>query len=140
MIRQLSLALTAAMLLTLAPSVTIAATPAWALATANSVLGGVNSKSTFMIIANVKLPMQCDVAQIVQAPITSMSSRHFLVVMRPPSGMCSQKTAMYNCWVESATFRLPITQPFEVDSKGKQWKVHLTAHAPTPGTPACNKP
>lgn len=135
--RNFRLAATFAVLV-LPPAITAAATPSWNPATATIVSAGVESKSTFIIQAYVTLPQSCDAARIRTLSISSQLHRSFIVEQMPPSSMCSGKT-VYNCTVVSPVFRLPIQQPFEVDSKGKRWKVALAMHPPTPMPPTCRK-
>ncbi len=135
--RNFRLVATLAMLV-LPPAIAAAATPTWKPATATMVSAGVKSKSTFIIQAYVTLPQSCDAARIRTLSITSQLHRSFIVEQMPPSSMCSGKT-VYTCTAVSPEFRLPIQQPFEVDSKGKTWKVALAMHPPTPMPPMCPK-
>lgn len=125
-------------LLVLTPSIASAATGSWQKATANSVVAGVNSKSTFKVQAQVALPNQCYAAGIVSSPISMHMHRYFTVMEMAPSSPCAQKST-YTCTVVSPSFPLPIPQKFEVDSKGKKWEVHLGMEAPTPAEPMCKK-
>ena len=125
-------------LLVLAPSLSLAAGGSWQTATAISVTGGVTSRSTFVLQAYVTLPQQCYAAHIRTLSMSSQLHRSFIVEQQAPSSPCAQKTS-YNCTVVSPTYRLPIQQPVDVESKGKTWKVHLTMHEPTPTPPMCRK-
>ena len=122
------------MVLALAPAIASAAS--WQTATATMVSAGVNSKSTFVIQAYVTLPQQCDMARIRTLDVTTQLHRSFIVEQMAPSGTCSGKT-MYKCTVVSPTYRLPLQQPFDVESKGKTWKTTLGMHAPQPIEPMC---
>jgi hypothetical protein len=133
--RYLCLAATA--LLFLPPSVA-AASPTWQPATATSVTAGVNSKSTFVIQADVTLPQSCDAARIRTLSLSKQLHRAFIVEQLAPSSPCSGKT-IYKCTVVSPTFSLPIPHKFEVESKGHTWEVQLAAEAPTPMGPICRK-
>jgi hypothetical protein len=63
--------------------------------------------------------------------------RSFVVEQMGPSPICSQ-TAAYKCTVVGS-FQLPVTQTFEVDSKGKKWEIQVATEAPTPIQPMCRK-
>ncbi|HEX3457634.1 MAG TPA: hypothetical protein VHR97_06720 [Candidatus Baltobacteraceae bacterium] len=125
-------------LLVLTPSIASAATGSWQKATANSVVAGVNSKSTFVVQAQVALPNQCYMARIVSSPISMHMHRYFTVMEMAPSGVCAQKS-LYTCTVVSPSFPLPIPTKFEADSKGKKWEVHLGTEAPAAAEPMCKK-
>jgi len=125
-------------LLVLTPSIASAATGSWEKATANSVVAGVNSKSTFKVQAQVALPNQCYMASIISSPISMHMHRYFTVLQMAPSSPCAQKS-LYTCTVVSPSFPLPIPETFEADSKGKKWEVHLGMHAPEPVEPMCKK-
>jgi len=131
-------ALAAIALLTIPPAAAPAQTPSWQTATATSVTGGVSSSSRFVIQAYVTLPQSCDAARIRTLSINSQLHRSFIVEQLAPSSPCSGKT-VYNCAVVSPTFRLPIQQPFHVESKGQEWKVHLATEPPKPTQPLCKK-
>jgi hypothetical protein len=130
--------LAAIALLVIPPATTPAATPSWQTATATSVSGAITSSSTFVIQAYVTLPQSCDAARIRTVSINTQLHRSFIVEQLPPSSPCTGKT-VYNCTVVSPTFRLPIQQPFNVESKGKTWKTHLAKKPPTPVEPICRK-
>src|SRR5581483_10431352 len=119
--RHLSIA--AAALLVLAPAM-VSAQSEWQKATATSVNAGVHSNSTFKVQAMVTLPNQCYMARIVSSPISMHTHRYFTVLQMAPSSPCAQKS-QYTCAVISPAFPMPIPQTFEVDSKGKNWKVQL---------------
>jgi hypothetical protein len=123
-------------LLVLTPSVASAAS--WQKATANSVVAGVNSKSTFVVQAQVALPNQCYMARIISSPISMHMHRYFTVLQMAPSSTCAQKST-YTCTTVSPSFPLPIPAKFEVDSKDKKWETHLGSHAPAPAEPMCKK-
>jgi len=131
-------ALAAIALLAIPPAMAPAQTPSWQTATATSVTGGISSNSTFVIQAYVTLPQSCDSARIRTLSLSSQLHRTFIVEQLAPSSPCSGKT-MYSCTVESPTFRLPIQQPFHVQSKGQEWKVHLATQPPKPTLPLCKK-
>jgi hypothetical protein len=107
------------------------------LATTTSVNGGITSKSTFVVQAYVTLPQSCYAARIQQVLETPNLHRHFLVLQVPPSSMCTGP--QYKCTVASPNYNLPVQQPFEVDSKGKVWKIHLGTHPPQLIEPVCRK-
>lgn len=125
-------------LLVLTPSIASAAAPSWGKATANSVVAGVNSKSTFVVQAQVALPNQCYMARIVSSPISMHAHRYFTVEQMAPSSACAQKSA-YTCTVVSPSFPLPIPEGFEADSKDKKWHVHLGTEPPPAAPPMCKK-
>ena len=129
--------LAAIALLVLAPSVASAATATWQPATATGVVAGVNTNKTFVVQAYVSLPTQCDAARIRSSALSMHTTRHFFVEELPASSPCSQK-AVYTCTV-SESFPLPIPATFDVESKGKQWKVHLSQHEPSAMGPTCKK-
>jgi hypothetical protein len=115
----------------------IAASASWQLATATSAEAGIKSHSTFVVQAYVTLPNSCYSAGIQQVLETPQFHRHFRVVQQAPTTICSGP--QYKCTVVSPTYNLPVQQPFEVDSKGQTWKVHLTTQPPTPVPPICRK-
>ena len=123
-------------LLALAPSIAAAA-GAPQPATATSVNGGITSNSTFLVQAYVTLPQSCYTARIQQVLETPHLHRHFLVLQVPPSAKCTGP--QYKCTVVSPNYNLPVQQPFEVDSKGNVWKIHLGTHPPQPIAPVCRK-
>lgn len=125
------------MAIVLAPA--IAGAASWQPATARAVQGGVSSKSTFVIVAYVTLPQQCDVARIRTLNVTSQLHRSFIVEQMPGSSTCTGKT-VYNCMVVSQNFMLPIPHKFDVETKGKTWEVTLGASAPSQVKPMCAKP
>ena len=125
-------------LLALTPSIASAATASWGKATANSVVAGVNSKSTFVVQAQVALPNQCYMARIVSSPINMQTHRYFTVEQMAPSSTCAQKST-YTCTIVSPSFPLPIPEGFEADSKDKKWHVHLGMEAPAAVQPMCKK-
>jgi hypothetical protein len=126
-------------LLALPAPMSAANMPSWSRATATSVTAGVNSKSTFKIVAIVTLPQSCDIARIRTYGVNSQLHRSFIVEQSPPSGPCSQKTMAYSCTVVSPSFGLPIPHAFEVVTKGKTWEVHLSMESPMPSGPMCPK-
>ena len=130
--------LAAIALLVIPPAAAPAQTPSWQTATATSVTGGVSSSSTFVLQAGVTLPQSCDAARIRTLSINNQFHRSFIVEQLPPSSPCSGKT-VYRCTVESATLRLPIQQPINVESKGQTWKVHLGMAVPKFTGPTCKK-
>lgn len=122
-------------LLVVAPATAVSATT-WQPATATMVTAGIASKSTFLIQAYVTLPQSCDIARIRTYGMTTELHRSFIVEQMPPSGACAQKV-VYKCTVVSRAFSLPITHTFDVESKGKTWKVTLAMHTPAPVQPMC---
>lgn len=106
----------------------------WQPATATMVTAGITSRSTFEIQAYVMLPQQCYSARIRTLAITSQLHRSFIVEELPSSTPCTDM--IYKCYV-STSYKLPIQQPFDVMSKGKTWKVHLSMQPPTPMKPSC---
>lgn len=123
-------------LLVAAPSMAAAA-PSWQPATATMVSAGIASKSSFVIQAQVTLPQSCDMAHIRTFSMNSELHRSFIVEQAPPSSPCKQPKTAYNCTVVSRAFSLPITHTFDVESKGKTWKVALAMEKPTPVEPMC---
>jgi hypothetical protein len=128
----------AAIALLVVPPSIVSAAASWQPATATTVSAGVASKSTFVIQAYVTLPQSCDMARIRTLEMTSELHRSFIVEQMPPSAPCNQKT-VYKCTIVSRTLSLPITHTFDVESKGKTWKVALAMEAPTPVEPMCKK-
>lgn len=123
-------------LLALAPTIASAASSPQ-LATATSVSGGITSKSTFVVQAYVTLPQSCYTASFQQILETPRLHRHFLVLQGSPTSTCSGP--QYKCTVVSSRYNLPVQQPFEVDSKGKVWEIHLGTQPPQPIEPMCRK-
>lgn len=120
--------------LAFAPSIAEASSQ---LATATSVNGGITSKSTFVVQAYVTLPQSCYAARFQQVVETPHLHRHFIVWQVPPSSPCTGP--QYKCTVASPNYNLPVQQPFEVETKGKAWEIHLSMHAPEPIEPMCRK-
>jgi hypothetical protein len=132
--RYLRLAAVVAAFAAVAPSIAAASSQ---LATATSVSGGITSKSTFVIQAYVTLPQSCYAARFQQVVETPHLHRHFLVLQVPPSAPCTGP--QYKCTVASPNYNLPVQQPFDVYTKGKTWKTHLSMHEPQPIEPMCRK-
>ena len=132
------LSIAAVLLFSALPSVSAAATPAWELATANSVTAG-SGHSEFVVQAMVTLPTSCYAARVRVVWVESQKRRAFMIEQLPPSSPCTQKTVQ-NCSVESAPLSLPIPQTISVTSKGpKTWHVQVSEHEPTPMSPVCRK-
>ena len=128
------LSLAAVALLALSPSIATAAS--WTPATATSVEAGNNGRSTFTIQAYLTLPTQCHAARIRTATLSMSGHRSFVVEQMASSSPCA--AALYKCTVV-ASFNLPVTQQFEVDSQDKKWEIHLAPERPTPTQPMCRK-
>ena len=129
------LALTAAALLVVPPTMAPAASQPWQTATATSVIAGISGRSTFVIDAYVTLPQSCYAARVQTYAVTTGLNRSFIVVQRGGS-MCSGPA--YSC-VAAQTFNLPIQHKFDVHTKGKTWRVTVGAHIPAPTQPMCRK-
>ncbi len=123
--------------LAVAPSVSLAASPAWTPATATNITAGAGH-SNFMIHASVTLPQSCYAARIRSTPISLHSPREFYVEQMGPSSPCTKPTNNYTCTVVSPAFPLPIPQSIEVLSKGQKTKVHVAAHEPAATPPVCS--
>jgi hypothetical protein len=123
-------------LLALAPSMAAAASSP-SPATATSVTGGITSNTTFVVQASVTLPQSCYAVRFQQILATPHLHRHFALLQVPPSSPCTGP--QYKCTAVSSSYNLPIQLPFKVETQGRVFEVHLSAHAPQPIEPLCRK-
>jgi len=135
--RSLILSAAIASALVVAPSLTLAASPAWTPATATTITAGAGH-SNFVIHASVTLPQSCYAARIRSTPISLHSEREFYVEQMGPMSPCTKPTNNYTCTVVSPAFPLPIPQSIEVLSKGQKTKVHVATHEPAATPPVCS--
>lgn len=123
----------------LSPGRASTSSPQWEPATAMTVTAGLNSRSTFVIQADVELPQSCYAAQIHQVRLDPKSAPYYLVEQqRVTTQPCTH--VILKCSVVSATFGPPSPLQVLVKSKGpKEWNLKVNPTAPKPGRAACPK-